>query len=49
MMYNTEVYSCGMIFLSRFIKTGTIIQAILRFCLRTFRGCNVVITDGRVY
>jgi hypothetical protein len=47
MMYSTEVGSCGMIFLSRYMKTGTDIQAILRFCLRKLRGYYVGITDEK--
>jgi hypothetical protein len=29
------------------MKIGTGVQAILGFCLRNLRGCNVDITDGR--
>jgi hypothetical protein len=29
------------------MKFGTGVQAILRFCLRNLRGCNVGITDVR--
>jgi hypothetical protein len=46
MMYTVEMASCGMIYLLSFLKTGTGIQAILRFCLRNVRGCNVGITEG---
>jgi hypothetical protein len=45
--YTVEMASCGMIYIRSFVKTGTGIQAILRFCLRNLRGCNVGITDGR--
>jgi hypothetical protein len=46
MMCPVEMASCGMIYLSNFMKIGTGVQAILRFCLRNFRDCNVGITDG---
>jgi hypothetical protein len=39
--------SCSMIYISGYIKTGTDIQGILQFCLRSLRGCNVGLTDGR--
>jgi hypothetical protein len=45
MMYDTEMASCGMIYIPSFMKTGTCIEAILRFCLSNFKGCNVGITD----
>jgi hypothetical protein len=32
---------------SCYMKTDTGVQAVLRFCLRNLRGCNVRITDGR--
>jgi hypothetical protein len=34
------------IYTPSFIKIDTDVQAILRFCLRNLRGCNVVIIDG---
>jgi hypothetical protein len=37
----------GMIYLPSFMKLGTRVQAILRFCLRNTRGCDVGITGGR--
>jgi hypothetical protein len=46
-MYANEFGSGGMIYVPRFMKTYTGVQAILRFCLRNLRGCNVGITDGR--
>jgi hypothetical protein len=46
MKYVVEVASCGMIHIPSFMKTGTDIEAVLRFCLRNLRGCNVGITDG---
>jgi hypothetical protein len=45
-MYTIEMASCGMIYIPSFVKIGTSIQAILRFCLRDLRGCNVGTTDG---
>jgi hypothetical protein len=45
MMYAVEMAPCGMIHVPSFIKIGTGVQAILRFGLRTLRGCNVGITD----
>jgi hypothetical protein len=47
MMYSIEMPPCGIIFLPSFMKTGTGVQAILRFCPRNSRGCNVGITDGK--
>jgi hypothetical protein len=45
--YAVEMASCGMINIPSFMKTGTGVQAILRFCLRNLRGCNVRVTDER--
>jgi hypothetical protein len=39
--------SGGMIYIPSFIKIGTSVEAILRFCLRHLRGCNICIADGR--
>jgi hypothetical protein len=36
-----------MIYITSFIKIGTGIQSVLRFCLRNCRGYNVGIADGR--
>jgi hypothetical protein len=47
MAYAVEIASCGMIYIQSFMKTGTGVQAILRLCLRSLRGCNVGITDRR--
>jgi uncharacterized protein YraI len=47
MKYAVEMASCGMIYIPSFVKIGTGVQAIVRFCLRNLRGCNVDITDGR--
>jgi hypothetical protein len=38
--------SYGMTYVPNFIKIGAGIQAILRFCIRNLRGCNVGITEG---
>jgi uncharacterized protein YraI len=46
-MYAVEMASCDMIYLPSFIEIGTGVQAILRFCLSNFDGCNVGITDRR--
>jgi hypothetical protein len=34
-------------YLLSFVKIGAGIKAILRFCLRSLRGCDVGITDGK--
>jgi hypothetical protein len=47
MKYAVGMASCGVIYVPRFMKIGIGVQAILRFCFRNFRGCNVGITDGR--
>jgi hypothetical protein len=47
MKYDVEMTSCGMIYILSFMKIGTGVEAILRFCLRNFRGCDVDNTDGR--
>jgi uncharacterized protein YraI len=39
--------SGGMIYIPSFIKIGSGIQAVLRFCLSNLWGCNVGINDGR--
>jgi hypothetical protein len=39
MRYAAEMPSCGM-------KIGAGVHAILRFCVRNLRHCNVGITDG---
>jgi hypothetical protein len=45
-MYAIDMASCGVIYAPSFMKIDTGVQAILRFCLRNVRGCNVGITDG---
>jgi hypothetical protein len=42
-----EMASDGMIYLKSFMKIGTGVEAILRFCLSNLKGCNVSVTDGR--
>jgi hypothetical protein len=39
-----ETSSGGMIYIPLFIKIGTGVQAILRFCIRNLKGYNVGIT-----
>jgi hypothetical protein len=41
-----EVASYGIIYIPSLMKIGIGVQAILRFCLRNLRACNVGITDG---
>jgi hypothetical protein len=47
MIYTVEMASCGVIYLPSFMKIGTGIQAILRFCLSNLNACNVGITNRR--
>jgi hypothetical protein len=47
MKYASQMASCGTMYVPSFMKIGTGVQAILKFCLRNLRGCNVGITDGR--
>jgi hypothetical protein len=47
MKCSVEMALCGMIYIPSFMKIGTGVQAILRFCLSKLRGCNVGITDGK--
>jgi hypothetical protein len=44
--YVIELALCGMIYVPSFLKINTRVQAILKFCLRNFRGCYVGIADG---
>jgi hypothetical protein len=46
-MYAIEMAACGVIYVPSFKKIGPGAQAILRFCLKNIRGCNVGIPDGR--
>jgi hypothetical protein len=45
-MYAVEMASCGMIYLSDFMKISMGVEAILRVFLRKLKDCNVGITDG---
>jgi hypothetical protein len=47
MKHVTEMGSGGMIYILSFMKIGTDVQEILRFCLSNLRGCKVGITNGR--
>jgi hypothetical protein len=38
---------CRIIYIPGFMNIGRGVQAILRFCLRNFRGCNTGNTDVR--
>lgn len=40
--------SYGIIYIPIFIKIGTGVKAILRFCLGNLTDCNVGITDERI-
>jgi hypothetical protein len=44
---NVEIGSGGMIYIVSFMKIDVGVQAMLRFVLRNWNGCNVGITDGR--
>jgi hypothetical protein len=46
MIYTVEMDSDGMIYAQSFMKISTDFQALLRFCLRNLRDCNVGITNG---
>jgi hypothetical protein len=41
-----DMTSCGMIYIPSFIKIGTGLKEILKFCLGNFRGCVVGSRDG---
>jgi hypothetical protein len=45
MKYVVAIASCGMIYIQSFMKIGTGVQTVLKFCLRNLRGCNVGIPD----
>jgi hypothetical protein len=47
MMYAVEMNSGGMLYMKSFMIISTVVQAILGFCFRNLRGCNVGITSGR--
>jgi hypothetical protein len=48
-IYAVEMDSCGMIYLSSFMKFGIGVQAILKFHLRNLRGCELVLLMGGIY
>jgi hypothetical protein len=47
MIYAVKMASCGMVNSPSFLKIGTDVEAILRFCLCSLKGCNYGITDLR--
>jgi hypothetical protein len=47
MKYAVDTAPGGMTYITSFMKIGTGVRAILRFCLSNLRGCNVGITDRR--
>jgi hypothetical protein len=47
MIYAIQMTSDGMTYIPSFVKIYTGIKAVLRFCLRNLRGCNIGITDGK--
>jgi hypothetical protein len=47
MLVADEMPSYGMILLPSFMKIGTDVKGILRFCVSNLKGCNVGITEGR--
>jgi hypothetical protein len=49
MEYGVEMASCNVIHVPSFTKIGVGVQEILRFSVRNLRGCNIGITDGRIY
>jgi hypothetical protein len=48
-MYAFDMASGGMIYLPNFMKIATGVQEILRFFLSSLKGCNVDVTDERIY
>jgi hypothetical protein len=48
MEYAAEMASYDMIYVPNFMKIGSGVQAILRFCLRNLIVSNVGITDGEI-
>jgi hypothetical protein len=45
MIYSTELALHDKIHFRSFMKIGTGVQAILRFCINNFKCCNVGIND----
>jgi hypothetical protein len=48
-MYAIEIAVGGMIHVPSFMKIDTGVQAMLKLYLRNIRGCNVGITDRKIY
>jgi hypothetical protein len=46
-MCTVEMVSCSMICVLSSINIDTTVQTILRFCLSSFNGCYIGITDER--
>jgi hypothetical protein len=46
MNYIVKMASCGETHIPSFMKTGTDVQDVLRFCLNRLRRCNGRIADG---
>jgi hypothetical protein len=46
-MHAIEMASCGVMYLTSFVKIGTGVQGVLRFCFRNMKACNDGITDGQ--
>jgi hypothetical protein len=46
MKYTVEMASCGMIYITSFIESGTVVQAMLSFA-SYLRGTNIDITNVR--
>jgi hypothetical protein len=44
-----DMGSGGTICMQSYMKIGTGVRGILRFCLSNLKGCNVGISDGRDY
>jgi hypothetical protein len=47
MTYDVYIASFGAKYIPSVMKIGIDVQAVLRFCLRNLRGCNIAITGGR--
>jgi hypothetical protein len=45
--YAVEMGLCGVMYIPSFVKIVIGVQAILGFCLRNLRGCNIGTTAGR--
>jgi hypothetical protein len=47
MRYTIEMASGGMIYIPSVVKIGKGVEGILRFCLRSFKSCNIGITEWK--